>query len=750
MQTMVEEEIQVAEDIQAAKQQAGFTALVTPQVRERVTVGPPSAWIAKREVDESFRDPGGNSILLIDNQHLAAGNEHYHRSVRRLETMQAVNEQAQWKLDFDPRTQQVVIHSLAVVRDGTRVDYAQAERLRMLQREGELENLVISGNITVVVLLEDVRVGDLIDASYTVRTTRRFLAKRMWFFVTIPPWIAVRDFRASIRFPAGDPMRWKSNDEKFAPQIHEADGMIEWSWRREKTQSLTPEARTPPGHIPGTWLQVSNCESWAEVAAATTAAWKEEANDATLQKLAAEITAACATPAERAARAIAMVQDDIRYLSVNEDLGGQIPSPPAMVLQRRYGDCKDKSFLLAHLLRLLGIAASPVLVNTFWRDTLGQFLPAGSLFNHAILQYQLEGRQHWADSTIPLQGGGAVRLVPDYKLGLPLRAGVAGLEPIAQPAERNDRYILNEEFVLDSRPGQDCTLQVTLRASGWNAEDLRRRFAQAGQRQVEQEREKFYKRFFPNIHRMQPLQYHDDRDANEFTIAELYQFSDVLLPAPNRRRCIFRYGSHLAQSVLALPDTAKRRQPMTFMHPCNVEHRIEMIIPESMGQIMPKTIRKTPEYHFSRECRKSFNRFAVTYAVYTLADRIIPERFEQHRKTVSDLWPETNFQLQFPVGLPAPPRKQPLDGNLLPAFPRKSASPFQPRGMFKTPPKSPQFNKQEPAHGEEGPLPPRRRRKAKPVRVVDPGLKRKRLIIGLVIAGLVIVWAVLAWLLFRA
>jgi len=38
-------------------------------------------------------------------------------------------------------------------------------------------------------------------------------------------------------------------------------------------------------------------------------------------------------------------------LSVNLELGGQIPAPTETVIRRRYGDCKDLAFLLVRLLR---------------------------------------------------------------------------------------------------------------------------------------------------------------------------------------------------------------------------------------------------------------------------------------------------------------------------------------------------------------------------------------------------------------
>src|SRR5204863_3051675 len=96
------------------------TDLVSPDVRERVTVGPSAEWVTVRPLDETL-DPsiaGAQVVMLMDRQYRVIGNERYERVARCLKTGQAVQEAAQWRLDFDPATQRVVIHSIAVRRAG--------------------------------------------------------------------------------------------------------------------------------------------------------------------------------------------------------------------------------------------------------------------------------------------------------------------------------------------------------------------------------------------------------------------------------------------------------------------------------------------------------------------------------------------------------------------------------------------------------------------------------------------------------
>ena len=99
------------------------------------------------------------------------------------------------------------------------------------------------------------------------------------------------------------------------------------------------------------------------------------------------------------AEALRFVQSDIRYVSISIGTNSHRPYAPAVVLHRRYGDCKDKSALLVTILRDLGINAKPVLVSVSYRKGFGDWLPSPKLFDHAIVRVELDGRQYWLDPT---------------------------------------------------------------------------------------------------------------------------------------------------------------------------------------------------------------------------------------------------------------------------------------------------------------------------------------------------------------
>lgn len=105
--------------------------------------------------------------------------------------------------------------------------------------------------------------------------------------------------------------------------------------------------------------------------------------DPTLEAQARELTKGLTGVREKARALSAFVQSSVRYKAIEFGVRGQIPNPPALTLQQRYGDCKDQALLLQQLLQAAGVRAHLALVNTDWEIDPGQ--PSLDAFNHAIV-----------------------------------------------------------------------------------------------------------------------------------------------------------------------------------------------------------------------------------------------------------------------------------------------------------------------------------------------------------------------------
>lgn len=90
-------------------------------------------------------------------------------------------------------------------------------------------------------------------------------------------------------------------------------------------------------------------------------------------------------PRERLEVLLAFMRRQVRYESVQIGIGGYQPSAPEDVLERKWGDCKDKGLLLIDLLNEAGIKAYPVLISAGRRGRIEPSFPSHTQFNHFIV-----------------------------------------------------------------------------------------------------------------------------------------------------------------------------------------------------------------------------------------------------------------------------------------------------------------------------------------------------------------------------
>lgn len=111
----------------------------------------------------------------------------------------------------------------------------------------------------------------------------------------------------------------------------------------------------------------------------------------------AEELAKAASPMAKARMLFDFVKAQVRYIGDEGDGHAFIPHPPADVFSKKYGDCKDKAWLLSVFGRLHGLEIHPVLLSTGFEPEFKD-LNMG-LFNHVICAMELDGRLIFMDPT---------------------------------------------------------------------------------------------------------------------------------------------------------------------------------------------------------------------------------------------------------------------------------------------------------------------------------------------------------------
>ncbi len=617
-----------------------FGADITPTVKDRVRMGAIPGWVNVCSYTPQFKSEGNAPVtyLLLNTQINADRRELFVHQAIRLETMEAVQHHSQWRLQFEPKTQLITLHSLKIRRGEAENNHLTLEKAHFLQREEGLERFVILGWFTILMILDDVRPGDILEFAYTIETQPRLLPNNSSYFFALPQAVSVGKYHFAVHFDATRAMKWKSSAADLKPLERNVEMTVLWEWSGENYTGLRPESNTPSWHLAYPWIQISDFPDWQIIASAIAEAWMAEYNDQTVVSIAQEIESKEPDLPARIERAIRLVQDECRYFSVNLELGGQIPSTPEMVMQRRFGDCKDLSWLLVNLLKKLGVQARPVLVNTFLKRTIGELLPTPSLFNHVVVEFEAEGKKRWVDTTLKEQGGGPFnRIIAKYDLGLPIDAAATGLVSPPQVPEQSNLFELRESILLDTS-GAPSLLAVIQQNEGDRAEILRQQITKAGLEEVSRQRLQSITSRFRNASRIGSMQCRDDRTANRFILAEVFEIHPFLGDHPNNKLCRFQLQTNWITGVLPMPEKTVRKSPFALPYPCHITYIVEVESPSIRSMTMtihdPRSQLSSPFVEFSRKDKAGQGYLLMNLALETKADSIPTEQVEQHRQLV--------------------------------------------------------------------------------------------------------------------
>ncbi len=138
--------------------------------------------------------------------------------------------------------------------------------------------------------------------------------------------------------------------------------------------------------------------------------------------------------AERLDRIHQFVAQKIRYLGLEHGQGGVVPRPAAVTLERRFGDCKDKTTLFVALARRAGLDAFPVLTSFKRFDPDKLILPALSYFDHMVACTTVaDGGERCVDLTDPYSSYRSLSAPLQGAVRLDLRPGVTGPSRFAMP-----------------------------------------------------------------------------------------------------------------------------------------------------------------------------------------------------------------------------------------------------------------------------------------------------------------------------
>ncbi|MCP4805230.1 MAG: DUF3857 and transglutaminase domain-containing protein [Proteobacteria bacterium] len=435
--------------------------------------GPTPSWVEPPDVPVLVPPPRGvvlphTQYLLVDDQtrlHAQGGATRFvHRSYR-IVTREGLEAAGQLEIAFDPSSERLVFHDLEVHRDGAWSSRTADAHTAVIQPEQDLWQGLLTGERSLVVLVPDLTVGDVVRYSYSLEMNDPVFEGR-WTDAFQIAW-DVPVLLRSVRIEA-DPGRHASV-RVLGADGREEDGLTTWRWTARGLPAVIPEWNVPTDVVEYPHIHGSEFQTWGEVVewALPLYTWSGELD---------------APELDDATAALDWVQDDVRYVGIELGEGSHTPRSPDTVQRLRYGDCKDKTLLLITLLREQGVVAWPALVNS-GSAPIDTWLPSPGAFDHVIVYVEDRGGGYYVDPTSALQGGDVRdRYVPDYGYALLVRPGETELLRMSRGDDSEGTSELT--WAYDVPVLGSPRMQTTTRATGGRADNLRSWFASVSEAEL--------------------------------------------------------------------------------------------------------------------------------------------------------------------------------------------------------------------------------------------------------------------------
>ncbi|MBI4990371.1 MAG: DUF3857 domain-containing protein [Rhodocyclales bacterium] len=598
------------------------------------------AWVRTVEVPPTTRR-NPTVIRLADSQ-IRVGDRHVYYVNRAVQVNEAsaLSRIGQYAISLIPIYEKLNLHSVHILRGAEKIDHTLNVDVRFFQREMELERGVYSGAVTALLLLSDVRVGDTLQIRYSIEGSNPVFGNT---YSKLAMWDDAEPIElrtVTLSYPEGRKIDWKIiGDYRNTQVTHESravNGYRTLQWEERGIEGIDYETSIPSGYFPYRFLQLSEYHDWNAVARwahslfAPTAALPDELEEivARLEPLPDE---------DRVLGALRWVQREIRYFSVSLGESSHRPHPLPVVLERRYGDCKDKSYMLLTLLRRLGIEAEPVLVALDSRKGPSRFLPAPNIFNHVVVRARIGG-QHWfLDGTRLEQGGSLSRMgnLIENSFVLPITQDASELVVINHDKQLNTVEV-SEEYELKGF-GEDGLIKSTMTWVGLDAETLRTLINKFTPEQTRKFALGSYELRYPGIVLEGNPEFQDDLDNNRLTMIARYKAPK--LATEMQGDWAIRFFPANLRGVLNLPQQASRKFPLLAMrYPYSALYRLSIRWPESVAMIQDPVTRRITNDFFDLEVKRSFrgNQSSVAIIFSTKADEIepplIPKLLEEFRR----------------------------------------------------------------------------------------------------------------------
>jgi transglutaminase-like putative cysteine protease len=632
-----------------------------------VLLASPPDWIVGSETPPLTPTPPaevsyGYDYLLLDRQVNVPEQSAYFHTVYRITSAGSLQAGARLSWNYDPAYEQLTLHHLRVIRDGAVQERLKADLVKTIQQERDLDRHMLNGELTALVLLDDIRVGDVVDYAFTRRGWNPVFAGRYSDSPSTGWSVPVRHQRLRILVPADRPLLHQAVGKvplAATVEHHGATDVLTWEGR--DLAPIESEKGTPAWFDAYPFLQFTEYPRWAEVVAWALPLYAASSEpDATIKEKAAALTRGLTTDNDRTIALLQFVQQEVRYLGMELGAGSYRPTPPAEVLARRFGDCKDKALLFCTLMRAAGLTAWPALLNTDYRGKIDAWLPSPGDFDHVIACVpRPDGGYRWYDPTRTHQQGDLDwRGLPDYQRALVIKPGETALTTIEIPAGARRSMTIDETFNVTAFD-QPAQLHVTTRYTGTSADSTRDYFLETTPEQIDKDYVNYYASAYPGLTLTKPVSWSEDTHHNVVTVEEDYSVPKLWEKQTDNKGIKAEFYPKPIADHAVRPHTTVRSMPLAVEHPVKVKLTTTVNLPKNWTITPDHSVTEDGAFRASAGISGEGKVVVMNYTWESLTDYVPVDQVPRHVEMINHYRDSLGYTLTHhdvvPAVVPPPP-----------------------------------------------------------------------------------------------
>ncbi len=625
---------------------------------ENYQLAPEPSWIIPARLSDYAQFDkstvvGGVDYLLVDRQIQVSdsGADVFFQQSMEVLNRTGAEEVSQISIDFDPSYQSLTVHRIDIVRDGQRLDRFNPKNVNLLRREQSLESLIYDGTTTFHTILEDIRPGDIIHYSYTVHGRNPVFQEKFYGGYSLQWSVPVRQARIRMLFPSERKIMTTQHRSKITPTTRKLGTFTETVWDQSDISALNIDPSTPNWFDPYAWLQFTETSSWEEVRQWADNLYRLNDIDAGISELAGGFHREYETREERIVAVLNFVQEEVRYLGIEINQGSHLPSKPEEVLNRRYGDCKDKTILMVALLRSLDIESYPALVSTSRRQAVEELSPSPLVFNHVLVQVRHNGKIYWLDPTRSNQGGNLPNLYqPDYGRALVIDGESTSLTSMPKMTPIKNKRNIFEHYDFPKGIGGVGRLTVTTDYLGYQADRMRMVLEENGPEKIQNNYLEFYSKRYPGVIAAKDLVVTDDSKANKVVITEYYKIPDVWILNDKKDYRVFSFYPSELNGRSSDVGNVTRTMPLDTGGITSIS---EWTTIDLAGEwdIEPEESKVVDlSFDFTKKVALKSGLLHVDYDYQSFSDHVEVGRLENYRTNIMRMDDALGYSLEYPVG----------------------------------------------------------------------------------------------------